>query len=173
MRLRASLALGGILASAVLLTACTSIPEVDLPDLAALGLDPVSCEDTVQMAGIAAEGAESQLECWAGSPESGYIVTAESILALLVDSTGGDDVSEALCWEDTLTDTEGSACRAVLVGSTEDGAVVSAVVALEDPSAVTGDLGDAPSDDEVAAAISGADIEVLVFSEPARLETQQ
>ncbi|MDN4476492.1 hypothetical protein QQX09_11565 [Demequina sp. SYSU T00192] len=159
--------------AAAALTACgTALPDTELSDLTALGLESVPCEDTVQMAGIQSDDDQAVIECWTGAPDDGIIATADAVLeALLADNAGAEDVSAALCWDDTVTDAEASACRAILVGDTTDGAVVSAVLALKDPGAVIGELPDAPTDDEVEAALAGADVEVLVFSEPASSET--
>ncbi len=158
---------------AVALAGCSSTPRVDLPDLSGMGLAPAACDDTVQLAGIPTDQPGAELQCWTGSPGDGFIATADAIRDVLVEDTAGEDVSGALCWSDTLTDTEGSACRAVLVGGVDDGVVVSAVVALRDPAEVTAGLPDDPSEEQVTTAIAGADVEVLVFSEPASAEARQ
>ncbi|WP_156165113.1 hypothetical protein [Demequina silvatica] len=159
--------------AAATLTACgSSTPDTELSDLSGMGLTATDCADTVQMSGIESEDPDAVVECWTGSPEDGLIATADATLAqLLADNPDGEDVTEALCWTDTVTDAEASACRAILVGSTSDGAVVSAVLALKDPAAVIGELSDSPTDAEVEDALAGAAIEVLVFSEPASSET--
>ncbi|WP_062289107.1 hypothetical protein [Demequina phytophila] len=159
--------------AAATLTACgSSTPDTELSDLSGLGLTAADCSDTVQMAGIESDDPGAVVECWTGSPEDGLIATADATLAqLLADNPDGDDVTEALCWDDTLTDAEASACRAILVGSTSDGAVVSAVLALKDPAAVIGAISDDPTEAEIEEALTGAEIEVLVFSEPAASET--
>ncbi|WP_062313641.1 hypothetical protein [Demequina rhizosphaerae] len=166
----------GVAAAALVaatLSACgSSIPDTELSDLSGLGLEKVECADTVQMAGIESDDDEAVIECWTGAPDAGLLATADAVLELLLaDNSGAEDVSAALCWDDTVTDAEASACRAILVGDTTDGAVVSAVLALKDPVSVIGELSDDPTDDEVESALAGADVEVLVFSEPASSET--
>ncbi|WP_062303863.1 hypothetical protein [Demequina subtropica] len=159
------------LALAAGLAGCSSPTDTDLPDLSGLGLTSTSCEDTVQMSGIATGEEDAVLECWVGSPEATFLDTADSILDLLLDANGSaEDVSGALCWSDTVTDAEASACRAVLVGDTESGTLVSAVVSLVDPADVIGAISDDPADAEVEAALAGAALEVLVFSEPVSAE---
>ena len=164
-RARARVAATG--AAALALAGCSSVPDVELPDIADLGLEPIACADTATMGGLPIDGDDTQAECWIGTPEDGFIRVADSVRDLLLESTGGEDITEALCWDDTLTDVEGSACRAVLVGDTESGAVASVIIAMTDAAAVTADLADEPSEEDVDAAISGAEIEVMVFSEPA------
>ncbi|WP_062299170.1 hypothetical protein [Demequina maris] len=165
-------AAAAVLAAATLSACGSSLPDTELSDLSGLGLESVPCEDTVQMAGIQSDDAEAVIECWTGAPDDGLLATADAVLAaLLADNDGAEDVTAALCWDDTVTDAEASACRAILVGDTTDGAVVSAVLALKDPGAVIGELSDDPTDAEVEAALAGADVEALVFSEPASSET--
>ncbi|SEI95734.1 hypothetical protein [Demequina mangrovi] len=170
---RAAAAVGALGLAAALAGCGTSVPDTALPDLSGLGLATVACDDTVQLAGIEEQAGEgAAVECWSGARDGSYVETADAVLALLLsENESGEDISTALCWEDTLSDTEASACRAILVGDTEDGAIVSAVVALEDPATVVGAISDDPSEDEVSEALGGAALEVLVFSEPASAET--
>ncbi|WP_062464262.1 hypothetical protein [Demequina soli] len=175
--MRVATRLAGAVAATVLvaatLAACGSpTPDTTLPDLSGLGLEAVSCDDTTKMAGIGAEAADAEVACWTGTPDGTFITTADAILKdLLADNAGGEDVSKALCWDDSVNGDDASACRAILVGDVTDGMIVSTVVALKDPAAVLGGLSDNPTDDEVAKALTGADVEVLVFSEPAADET--
>ncbi|WP_156162340.1 hypothetical protein [Demequina iriomotensis] len=161
-----------VLAAAALAACGASTPDTELPDLSGLGLASTPCEDTEQMAGIVADQPDAVLACWTGAPEDGFVDAADAVLDLvLAANPDAEDVTGALCWDDTVTDAEASACRAVLVGDLEDGSIVSAVVALADPAGVVGGISDEPTEDEVAEALAGADVEVLVFSEPAAAET--
>lgn len=165
---RLALSAAGAGAAALALAACSSAPDVELPDLSGLGLTAVDCADTTQMADVVAAPPEgSETACYSGAPDDGFVMTADQIRDLIVTQTAGTDATDALCWEDTLTETEGSACRAVVVGDVTDGTVISAVIAVTDPASMTADLQDDATDDQVAAAIAGAPIEVLLFSEPA------
>ena len=165
-RLRAAGAGAAVLA----LAACSGAPEVELPDLTGLGLTAIDCAETAQMADVVATPPEgSEMACYQGAPDDGFVRTADAARDEILAQTAGTDATDALCWDDALTATEGSACRAVVVGDLTDGTVVSVVIAVTDPAAMTADLADDASDEEVAAAIAGAPIEVLVFSEPAAL----
>ncbi|MDN4482368.1 hypothetical protein [Demequina lignilytica] len=166
------IAAAGAGVTALALAACSGAPAVELPDLTSLGLSAVDCAETAQMADVVASPpAGSETACWTGAPDDGFVATADAILALLMEDAGeeGTDATSALCWDDALTETEGSACRAVVVGDLTDGTVVSAVIAVTDPASMTADLPDDATEEQVAEAIAGAPIEVLLFSEPASL----
>ena len=163
-------AVAGAGATALALAACSGAPAVDLPDLTELGLTSLDCAETVQMAEVVAAPPEgSAMACYEGAPADGFVKTADGARDLIVAQTSGTDATDALCWDDALTETEGSACRAVVVGDLTDGTVVSVVIAVTDPAAMTAGLADDATDEQVAEAIAGAPIEVLVFSEPAAL----
>lgn len=166
------IAAAGAGATVLALAACGGAPRVELPDLADLGLTAVDCGSTAQMADVVASPpAGSETACYEGAPDGGFVATADAIRDLLLADAGADgtDATDALCWPDTLTETEGSACRAVVVGDLTGGTVVSAVIAVSDPASLTADLPDDATEEQVAEAIAGAPIEVLLFSEPASL----
>jgi len=163
---------------ALALAACSSNDKAaqtvaeQLPDLTSLGLTQFTCGEGDAIGGSFQAPEEPYVaECWKGSPDKTYLDVANSAQDAVILATGGVNITDDVCPEDSLTELGGIACRAALVGEGDSGVIVRTVVVLADPEATLGDLPDNPTQDQINEAITGAAVEVLVGTEPAIQET--
>lgn len=136
----------------------------NLPDLSVQGLTRMECgASSVWGSELEPASRPYVQECWKGSPELPFDQEAEDIMYTIMAATDARDVSDLVCPEDAFYDTAAVACRAALDGEV----LYRTVVALTDPGSVVGALPDEPTEAEIDAALKGADVEVLVATEPA------
>lgn len=168
------LALAGAAVAAVLLSGCASGPSVaetvpdQLPDLAAQGYTAFECDQSAVFgADFVEPSAPYVAQCWTGAPDDPFVWVANDLLDEVVLATEGVDVSQQACAKDVLNETTGIACRAVYVGEEGNDVLVRIIVTLADAAAV---LGQVPEEDvtadDVIAALTGAELEVLIGTEP-------
>ncbi len=155
-------------AAALLVAGCGGSQEAvaaadSLPDLSSQGLERIDClESSVWGDELErAKGPWTQ-ECWRGSPQLPFDQEADDIQYTILAATDAQDVTAVICPEDALYDTAAVACRA----AADDAVLYRTVVALTDPLAIVGALPDAPSEAEIDEALVGAQVEILVSTEP-------
>ena len=105
-------------------------------------------------------------QCWEGAPQDPFVTVAESILTEVMLATTGADVSDKACPADVLNETAGIACRAVYVGSDGDDVLVRILVTVVNIEDVIAKLPAEPTQDDVLVALQGAQLEVLIGTEP-------
>lgn len=158
-------------AGVALLAGCSSDSDAaantvaeQLPDLTSLGLTSFECGSGDAIAGsFQAPESPYVAECWEGSPASkSFLDIANSTQDAVISATGGVNVTEDACPEDSLSAAGGIACRAALVTEGDSTVLVRTVVVLADPSTTLADLPQNPTQDQVNEAIAGAPVEVLV-----------
>jgi hypothetical protein len=107
-------------------------------------------------------------QCWSGAPGKPYTDYANDVVDQVVVETEGLDVSASVCPEDLLSQTSAVACRAVQVegeGEGED-VLLRIVVLLRNLDDVLAALPEEPTPEQITAVLEGADIELLVGTEP-------
>lgn len=160
--------------SAVALSACSGPSaaqsvKTELPDLTSKGLASFECGTGKAIGGSFQAPTDPQFvaECWTGAPADEFRDVANSIQDAVLQATSGQDVTGDVCAADSLTTQGGIACRAVLVSKGGTSVIVRTVVVLADPGKALADLPANPTQDQIHALLKGAQIEVLVGTEPA------
>ena len=146
-------------------TADYIVDPVALPDLSPLGLETFECGTGEAIGGSFQQPQDGYVaQCWTGAPAGDtFIDVANAVQDEVRLATEGVDATAVYCPEDALGDVGGIACRVTEV----DGEVlVRTVVILSDIGAVLDDLPEEPTDQDVQAALEGAEVEVLVGTEP-------
>lgn len=168
-RIRVVAALGaGVLA----LAGCTSQSVAErvggqLPDLAEYGYEQFECGTGVTIGELFKAPEEPyRAQCWRGAKDDPFTWVADDLRTALVQATGGVDASSVACPKDVLNETAGVACRAVYVGTEGDDVLVRVIVTLPDIDAVIAKVPEDPTPDDVVNALYGADVEVLIGTEP-------
>jgi hypothetical protein len=170
---RAGLAL--VVASAtVLLAGCTSEPDVaetvagQLPDLSEYGYTSFECGTGVTIDdNFMTPEPPYTAQCWEGTQEDPFVWVADDLKASVIQETGGVDATAQACDQDVLNETAGIACRAVYVGEEGNEVLVRIIVTLSDIDAVMEKVpAEDPTSEDVIAALAGADLEVLIGTEP-------
>ncbi|GMA34199.1 hypothetical protein [Demequina litorisediminis] len=100
-------------------------------------------------------------QCWTGSPETPFVQEADAIIGIITASTDAEEITEFICVDDVIIDTVAFACRAAY----DDEVMYRVVVSLPDPESVVSGLPDAPTEEEIAEAVSGAPVQVVVQTE--------
>lgn len=169
-------ATGLALAAATMLgvAGCSAEPPVaqtvatQLPDLTSQGLEAFDCGSGAVIAENFTQPQEPyKAQCWKGNPDTPFTQMASIIAREVADATGGLDVTTQACPADVLNAQEGIACRAVYVGEQGNDTLVRVIVVIADLEAVLSKVPEfSPTPDDVTNALVGADIEVLVGSEP-------
>ncbi|WP_084077976.1 hypothetical protein [Demequina sp. NBRC 110057] len=162
-RVAAASAMG--LALAAGLAGCTGDTQAEraadqLPDLTVEGLEQVDCD---QFSAQNLDPIEDPYvrECWTGSPETPFAQEADAIIGIIESSTDSEDVTDYICPDDILIDSVAYACRAAY----DDEVMYRVVVSLPDPESIVSALPDAPTEDEIEEAVSGAPVQVVVQTE--------
>jgi hypothetical protein len=173
---RASRALlaAALAASALLLAGCSSEPPVaetvasQLPDLSEYGYTEFECGSgvTINDDFISPEP-PYVAHCWKGAQDDPFVWVADDLKTSVVQATEGVDATAQACAEDVLNEAAGIACRAVYVGKEGNEVLVRIIVTLADIDAVMAKVpGENPTSEDVVAALAGADLEVLIGTEP-------
>ena len=160
-------------AAIAMLAGCTSSSAVaeevgtQLPSLESMGFTEFECGtgDNIDQTFELPE-APYVVQCWEGTPEDPFVTVAETILTEVITATQGADVSDKACPADVLNETAGIACRAVYVGSEGDDVLVRILVTVVNIDEVIAKLPAEPTADDVVIALKGAEVEVLIGTEP-------
>ncbi len=165
--------LGVVLAAALAVAGCSAPTAADeareqLPDLSGFGLASFECGTGRALGSDFTPPSDDTYvaQCWAGSATSGIDTLADDVQREVLAATGGEDVSAEACARDASSGSASVACRAVLVTKVDTRVLVRTLVVLADIDALLADLPDNPTDAEIDAALNGADVEVLVGTEP-------
>lgn len=170
---RAALA-AAIAASAFALAGCSSEPPIaetvagQLPDLTEYGYAAVECgTGTAINEDFIAPEAPYVAQCWEGAQDDPFVWVVDDLKVSVIQATEGVDASAQACAEDVLNETAGIACRAVYVGEDGNDVLVRIIVALADIDAVMAKVpAEDPTSEDVIAALAGAELEVLIGTEP-------
>jgi len=141
----------------------------ELPDLTSKGFTSFECGTGKAIGGSFQAPTDPQFEaqCWTGSPQDEFRDIANSVQDDVTLATSGQDVTGDVCPADSLTTQGGIACRAVLVTKGDTSVLVRTVVILADPATALAKLPANPTQDQIHSLLKGADLEVLVGTEPA------
>lgn len=138
-----------------------------LPDLSAQGLESFACGDGEAIGGTFQAPEDPYVaECWKGAPEGTFLDVANQSQDAVLAETGGVNITSDVCPEDAFGVGGGIACRATLVTEGDSSVVVRTVVVVVNPEDVLADLPDDPSQGELEEALKGAEVEVLVGTQP-------
>lgn len=140
-----------------------------LPELGRLGLERIECADGAALGEVfIAPESPYVAECWQGARESAFTITAHEVHDAVLAATQGIDVTDMACPKDVFNATAGIACRATYVGEEGNNVLVRVIVVLADPSGVVATMPASPGPEDIENALTGAQIEVLVGTEPVR-----
>jgi hypothetical protein len=161
-------------AVALTLAGCSSEPDVaesvagQLPDLSEYGYTEFECGTGVTInEDFVKPEAPYTATCWEGAQDDPFVWVADDLKASVIQATEGVDATAQACAEDVLNETAGIACRAVYVGSKGNEVLVRIIVTLSDIDAVMAKVpAENPTSEDVIGALAGADIEVLIGTEP-------
>jgi hypothetical protein len=150
-------------AFALTLAGCSSEPSVaetvagQLPDLSEYGYTEFECGTgtTIDDAFIVPEE-PYVAHCWKGTQEDPFPWVADDLMTGIIQDTEGINATAQACDEDVLNEAAGIACRAVYVGSEGNDVLVRVIVTLSEN----------PTSEDVIAALAGAELEVLIGTEP-------
>jgi hypothetical protein len=161
-------------ALALTLAGCSSEPSVaetvagQLPDLSEYGYTEFECGTgtTIDDAFIVPEE-PYVAHCWKGTQEDPFPWVADDLMTGIIQDTEGTNATAQACDEDVLNEAAGIACRAVYVGSEGNVVLVRVIVTLSDIEAVMAKVpAENPTSEDVIAALAGAELEVLIGTEP-------
>jgi hypothetical protein len=159
---------------ALMLSACSSDTDAAakaaaeaLPDLTEQGLEPFTCGEGDAIAGtFQVPEAPYVAECWKGAPDATFLDVANETQDAVLAATGGTNITAEVCPEDAFGVGGGIACRAVLVTEGDSTVIVRTVSIVANAEEVLAVLPQDPSQDELEEALKGAQVEVLVGTEP-------
>lgn len=138
-----------------------------LPDLSEYGYAEFACaEGTTFGETFQAPEEPYRAQCWEGTQNDPFVWVADDLRTSVSQETGGVDASAQACPDDVLNEVSGIACRAVYVGKEGDEVLVRIIVVLSDIEAVMAKLPEEPTSDDVIQSLYGADVEVLIGTEP-------